>query len=64
MHYARSLKTVAEDLQRVHATILLGVPLLYDKMYKRITAALAGTVQEHDQRPAALRITPVIGGQI
>lgn len=35
-HYARSLKTVVEDLQKVKATILLGVPLLYDKMFKRI----------------------------
>ncbi len=41
VHYARSLKTVVEDLQRVRATILLGVPLLYDKMYRRITATLA-----------------------
>jgi long-chain acyl-CoA synthetase len=36
VHYARSLKTVVEDLQRVKATVLLGVPLLYDKMFKRI----------------------------
>jgi long-chain acyl-CoA synthetase len=36
IHFARSLKTVTEDLQRVKATILLGVPLLYDKMFKRI----------------------------
>lgn len=36
VHYARSLKTVVDDLQRVRATILLGVPLLYDKMFKRI----------------------------
>lgn len=36
IHFARSLKTVVEDLQRVEATILLGVPLLYDKMFKRI----------------------------
>jgi long-chain acyl-CoA synthetase len=35
-HYARGLKTVVEDLQASHATILLGVPLLYDKMFKRI----------------------------
>ncbi len=35
-HYARSLKTVVDDLQRVKATMLLGVPLLYDKMFKRI----------------------------
>lgn len=35
-HYARSLKTVVDDIQKVKATILLGVPLLYDKMFKRI----------------------------
>jgi long-chain acyl-CoA synthetase len=36
VHYARSLKTVTDDLQNVKATILLGVPLLFDKMFKRI----------------------------
>lgn len=36
VHYARSLKTVAEDMKNVKATIVLGVPLLFDKMYKRI----------------------------
>ncbi|MDF1611110.1 AMP-dependent synthetase/ligase [Stygiobacter electus] len=36
VHYARSLKTVVDDLQKVKATILLAVPLLYDKMFKRI----------------------------
>ncbi|MCK9408862.1 MAG: AMP-binding protein, partial [Bacteroidetes bacterium] len=36
IHFARSLKTVTDDLQNVKATILLGVPLLYDKMFKRI----------------------------
>lgn len=36
VHYARSLKTVVDDLQKVRATILLGVPLLYDKMFKRV----------------------------
>ncbi|MCX7797797.1 MAG: AMP-binding protein [Melioribacter sp.] len=36
VHYARSLKTVVDDIQKVHATILLGVPLLYDKMFRRI----------------------------
>jgi len=35
-HYALSLKTVVDDLQKVKATILLGVPLLYDKMFKKI----------------------------
>jgi long-chain acyl-CoA synthetase len=36
VYYARSLKTVSDDLQMVHATILLGVPLLFDKMFRRI----------------------------
>lgn len=34
--YARSLKTVVEDLQRSKATIFLAIPLLYDKMFKAI----------------------------
>jgi long-chain acyl-CoA synthetase len=55
IHYARSLKTVLEDLQRVHATILLGVPLLYDKMYKRIVAAI------EEKRVASLLIKPMSG---
>lgn len=36
IHYARSLKTVAEDMQRAKPTIFLGVPLLYDKLFKRV----------------------------
>ncbi len=36
VHYARSLKTIVEDLQKVKATIFLGVPLLFDKMFKAI----------------------------
>jgi long-chain acyl-CoA synthetase len=36
VHYARSLKTIVEDLQRSKATILLAVPLFYDKMFKAI----------------------------
>lgn len=34
--FARSLKTITDDIQRVKATVLLGVPLLFDKMFKRI----------------------------
>ncbi len=36
VHYARSLKTVVDDLQNVKATMLLSVPLMFDKMFKRI----------------------------
>ncbi|MGE5235843.1 MAG: AMP-dependent synthetase/ligase [Acidobacteriota bacterium] len=55
VHFARSLKTVVEDLQRVRATILLGVPLLYDKMFRRIEAAI-------EDRPAASLLLPVLRG--
>jgi long-chain acyl-CoA synthetase len=40
VHYARSLKTVLEDMQRARPTIFLGVPLMYDKMYRRILVAI------------------------
>jgi len=40
IHYARSLKTITDDLQKVNATIILGVPLLYDKMFKRISKSI------------------------
>jgi long-chain acyl-CoA synthetase len=36
VYYARSLKTVVEDLHTSRATMLLSVPLMYDKMFKRI----------------------------
>lgn len=35
-HYARSLRTIVDDLTNVKATVMLGVPLLFDKMFKRI----------------------------
>lgn len=39
--YSRSLKTIVEDMQRAHPTVFLGVPLMYDKMYRRIMAGIA-----------------------
>ena len=41
VHFAQSLKTVVDDLQTVRATMLLGVPLLFDKMFKRIYKAIS-----------------------
>ena len=40
VHFARSLKTIVDDLQVVKATVLLGVPLLFDKMFKRISKSI------------------------
>lgn len=41
VHFARSLKTIVDDLQNVKATMLLGVPLLFDKMYKKIAKSIS-----------------------
>jgi len=53
-HYARSLKTVVEDLQSVRATMLLGVPLLFDKMFKRIYKTI------NEKKITSLVIGPLI----
>lgn len=52
-HYAKSLKTVVDDLQLVKATMLLGVPLLYDKMFKRITKSI------QENKTASILIGPL-----
>lgn len=54
IHFARSLKTVTDDLQRVKATILLGVPLLYDKMFKRIHKGI------QEKKAVASMLNPLI----
>ena len=41
VHFARSLKTIVDDLQTVKATMLLAVPLLFDKMYKKIAKSIS-----------------------
>ena len=53
-HFARSLKTVVDDLQQVRATMLLGVPLLFDKMFKRIYQAI------HEKRLTSIIVPPLI----
>ncbi len=55
VHYARSLKSVADDMLSVRPTILLGVPLLFDKMYRRITQAIA------DKKIASVVMKPLMG---
>ena len=56
-HYARSLKTVGEDLQKVKATILLGVPLLYDKMFRKIYKAITEDKVKSKVVPPLLKLT-------
>lgn len=54
IHYARSLKTVVDDIQKVKATMLLGVPLLFDKMFKRIYKAI------NEKKLTSVMIKPMI----
>ena len=59
-HYARSLRTVVDDLQKVKATILLGVPLLYDKMFKRIYKSIKEDKIKSKIVPPLIKITNLI----
>jgi len=59
-HYARSLKTVVDDLQNVKATILLGVPLLFDKMFKRIYKTINEDKVKSKVVPSLIKITNII----
>lgn len=60
VHYARSLKTVVDDLQKVKATMLLGVPLLYDKMFKKIHKGIKEDKVKSKIVPPLLKITDVM----
>lgn len=56
-HYARSLKTVLEDMQKVKPTILLSVPLMYDKMFRKIYKSISEDKIKSKVVPSLLRIT-------
>jgi len=60
VHFARSLKTIVDDLLKVKATMLLGVPLLYDKMFKRISAAIKEDKVKRIIVPALKTITGLL----
>lgn len=60
VHYARSLKTVVDDLQKVKATMLLAVPLLYDKMFKRIYKTIKENKVKSVIMPSLIKVTDVL----
>lgn len=59
VHYARSLKTITDDLQKINATIILGVPLLYDKMFKRISKSIEDDKVKSKVVPVLRKVTNV-----
>ena len=60
VHYARSLKTIVDDLQIVNATILLAVPLLYDKMFKRVQKGIKEDKLKSKIVPPLVKITNLL----
>ena len=60
VHYARSLKTIADDMVEVKPTILLAVPLLYDKMFKRITKTISEDKIKSKVVPPLIKLTTII----
>ncbi len=59
-HYARSLKTIVDDLQTVKATILLAVPLLYDKVFKRIQKGIKEDKMKSKIVPPLVKVTNLL----
>ena len=57
VHYARSLKTIVDDLVKVKATMLLAVPLLFDKMFKRIHKGISEDKVKSKVVPPLIKVT-------
>ena len=53
--FARSLKTILDDLKKSRATILLGVPLLYEKMYRNIKKGM------NEKLATRILVPPMLG---
>ena len=61
-HYARSLKTIVDDIQKVKATIMLGVPLLFDKLFKRIMKGISEDKVKSKIVPPLMKLTTLLQG--
>ncbi len=59
VHYTRSLKTIVDDMNKVRATLMLGVPLLFDKMYKGITKAISADKTKAKVVPVLQKVTGI-----
>lgn len=57
IHYARNLKTVAEDMKNASPTIVLGVPLLFDKMFKKVMKAINEDKKKSFIVPKLIKLT-------
>ena len=60
VHYARNLKTIVDDIQTVKATMFLGVPLLFDKMYKKISKSISEDKVKSIVVPVLVKVTDLL----
>lgn len=60
VYYAKSLKSVTDDLKISRATILLGVPLLYEKMFKRIYKTIEENPVKRTIIPPLIKVTNLL----
>jgi long-chain acyl-CoA synthetase len=59
VHFARSLKTIPEDLQNSKPTVLLGAPLLYNKMYNKIMKTIQSKKSSSFLAPLMINLTDI-----
>lgn len=59
VHFVRSLKTIPEDMTQFKPTILLGAPLLYNKMYSKIMKTVSSSKMKSVVFNAMLRISNI-----
>jgi len=59
IHFARSLKTIPEDMIQFKPTILLGAPLLYNKMYGKIMKTVLSSKMKSVVFNAMLKISNI-----
>ncbi|NWG27090.1 MAG: AMP-binding protein, partial [Ignavibacteriaceae bacterium] len=59
VHFARSLKTIPEDLQNSKPTVLLGAPLLYNKMYNKIMKTIQSKKSSSLLVPLMINLTDI-----
>ncbi|MBN2572076.1 MAG: AMP-binding protein [Ignavibacteriales bacterium] len=62
IHFSQSLKTLVEDLQTVKPTIICGVPLLFEKIYKKIINSIKENTVKKILVPVLVKTTNIARG--
>lgn len=60
VHFTRSLKNIAEDLKKACPTIMLGAPLLYNKLYDKIEKSISANRLKSLTVYALIKLTDIL----